>query len=329
MIGKPNLQHSELKALYQNDFSIPSGLLKEILQLPKVSLIEDLEEILEDAIRNYEFYEHAFDEKGDENKFLAPAHAIFLLGELKAIESLPKLEYFFSQDEVFVDFWMGDLLTEELWLPFYKLAEKDILRLLPFIKKLGVDVYSKSPFAEAAFLHLVFRPEQKENLLPVYKELLYWLIDKAQEYPDWNDHNDNLSNIVWDIIRNQTIELKPEVEVAIKANLVDELEADQWETAVAIFQEENDDFNRVEITIFEQYEELVDNYSFTENNEHLEFLNAFLKTEEEQKEEDVSFKSFSQAESLPHGFASSIIQEGACPCGSGEKYIACCLKQLN
>ena len=325
MIGEPNLQHNELKALYENDFSIPSGLLKQILELPKVSLIEDLEEILEDAIRNYAFYEHAFDEEGDENKFLAPAHAIFLLGELKSIESLPILEYFFSQDEMFVDFWMGDLLTEELWLPFHKLAEKDIRSLFPFIKKLEVDVYSKSPFAEAAFLHLAFHPEQKEILLPAYKKLLHWLIDKAQEYPDWNDHNENLSNIVWDIIRNQTIELKPEVEIAIKANLVDELEAEHWESAVAIFQDEAGVFNREILTIFEQYEELVDNYSFTEHNEHLEFFNSFLKP----KGEEGSSNFASQSENLPHGFASNIVQKGACPCGSGEKYIVCCLKQLN
>lgn len=325
MIGEPNLQHNELKALYENDFSIPRDLLKQILQLPKVSLIEDLEEILEDAIRNYEFYEHAFDEEGDENKFLAPAHAIFLLGELKSIESLPILEYFFSQEEEFVDFWMGDLLTEELWLPFYKLAKKDILSLFPFIKKLEVDVYSKSPFAEAAFLHLAFCPEKKAALLPAYKKLLHWLIDKAQEYPDWNDHNENLSNIVWDIIRNQTIELKSEVEMAIKANLVDELEADHWESAVAIFQDGEDVFNRAVITIFEQYEELVENYSFTEDNEHLEFFTSFLK----EKGEEVSSKFASQSENSLHEFASNIVQKGACPCGSGEKYIACCLKQLN
>jgi len=329
MIGKPNLQHRELKALYDNDFSIPRDVLKQILQLPKVSLIEDLEEILEDAIRNFEFYEHAFDEEGDENKFLAPAHAIFLLGELKSIESLPKLEYFFSQDEVFVDFWVGDLLTEELWLPFYKLAEQDILRLLPFIKKLVVDVYSKSPFAEAAFLHLVFCPEQKEALLPAYRDLLHWLIDKAQEYPDWDEHNENLSNIIWDIIRNQTIELKPEVEVAIKANLVDELEADDWENAVAIFQDEEGVFNRALLTIFEQYEELVENYSFTEHNKYPEFVNAHLKKEEEKMDKDTSSIPSSPSENSRYAFAANIILEGVCPCGSGEKYTACCLKQVN
>ena len=119
---------------------------------------------------------------------------------MKSIESLPRLEYFFSQNKGFVDFWLGDLLKEELWMPFYKLAKKDIRKLLPFIKKLAVNAYSKSPFAEAVFLHLVFHPEQKEQLLPIYKDLLNWLIDKAKEYPDWDDHNDNLSNIIWDII---------------------------------------------------------------------------------------------------------------------------------
>lgn len=325
MIGKPNLQHKELEALYEFDFSIPNDLLKQILQLPKASLIEDLEEVLDDASRNFKFYEHAFDEEGDENKFLAPAHAIFLLGELKAIESLPKLEYFFSQDEAFVDFWLGDLLTEELWLPFYKLAEKDILQLFPFIKKLGVDAYSKSPFAEAAILHLVFHREEKEQLLPTYKELLHWLIAKAKEYPDWDDHNENLSNIVWDIIRNQIIELKPEVELAVRANLVDELGAEQWEEAVAIFQEEKEDWDREILTIFEQYEEVVENYGFTEDNEHLELSNPFYQNEEE----DSSLRPYSQTEKSNQEFASNIIRKGACPCGSGEKYIACCLNHLN
>lgn len=327
MTRKPNLQHQELEALYQYDFSIPRELLTQILQLPKVSLVEDLEAILEDAIQNYKHYEVVFE--GEENQFLAPAHAIFILGELKAIDSLPKLEYFFSQNEEFIDFWMGDLLTEELWVPFYKLAESDILRLFPFIKKLGVDAFSKAPFAEAAFLYLVFHPEQKTTLLPNYKSLLNWLINKAKEYPDWDNHNENLSNIVWDIIRNQAVEFKEEVELAVKADLIDELDAEQWEREKTIFYREEECLDIKMITIFEQYKELEENYNFTDHEESAGFFTSFLQNKGEGIEEDFEFRPISKAEKTAAEFTSDIIQKGECPCGSGRKYIACCLKNLN
>ena len=129
-------------------------MLEAILALPRTSLIKDLEEVLDEAIRNFDDYDKLYEEVPPETLFLAPAHAIFLLGELGAIEALPVVNRFLEQDRDTLDFWLGDLLTEEIWQSLYKLAQADIVQLLPFISQSVQLALAKTAHLRAALLYL-------------------------------------------------------------------------------------------------------------------------------------------------------------------------------
>ena len=54
---EPEFNHPEIQKLYKNGMRIDHQIIKEILGLPRASLIDDLETILEDVVRRYEYFE--------------------------------------------------------------------------------------------------------------------------------------------------------------------------------------------------------------------------------------------------------------------------------
>ena len=80
--------------------------LKIILSLPYNSLVSDLRLILKDTIFRYEYFEKLAEksEKWQENRMSFPIHAVYLLGELKAEESLNDILETFRQGEEFIEF---------------------------------------------------------------------------------------------------------------------------------------------------------------------------------------------------------------------------------
>ncbi|MEZ4823858.1 MAG: hypothetical protein R2942_16220 [Ignavibacteria bacterium] len=56
-------------------------------------------------------------------------HAMFMLRELKAEEFLETVLDLLRQNQNFVDYWLGDLITEYMWMIIYELG-KDQLEVL-------------------------------------------------------------------------------------------------------------------------------------------------------------------------------------------------------
>lgn len=111
----PEFNHPEIQQLYENGMRIDHNVIKEILCLPRVTLINDLETILEDVVRRYEY----FKDKVDEDEWIEEGqtfliHALFLLTELNATESLDKVLQLLRQGEKLLEFWFGDFLNEEV-----------------------------------------------------------------------------------------------------------------------------------------------------------------------------------------------------------------------
>ncbi|HCT71182.1 MAG TPA: hypothetical protein DF409_09280, partial [Bacteroidales bacterium] len=84
----PVFKHDEINNLYQFGIRIPGDKLDELLALPRLSLISDLEAVLQDAVDRYGFF-HELGYKEVTHSFAL--HALFLLGELKATESLTRI----------------------------------------------------------------------------------------------------------------------------------------------------------------------------------------------------------------------------------------------
>jgi len=335
MRGNPNLIHSEIEALYEHDFSIPKEILENILVLPRPSLIKDLEEVLDEATRNFKDYDGFYEEAPEESLFLAPAHALFLLGELGALEALPTVNQFLSQGEAFLDFWLGDLLTEELWQAIYKLAQADITQLFSFITTSTEYVFAKMGHLNGALTYMALNTKKRQILAPVYKQLFQELIVQAKASPEFTDENDTLTLGSLKAIKFGLIELEAEIEMAIKADLIDDYGKDDWEIAHNFLIK-----NEPDVTIqniYEHYEaikkwynfeEPVDvDWTFKENNEYNSRPFDYIPPKEKNIDPRLAPKTVYN-DSTPFKKTSPDVGRNApCPCGSGKKYKKCCLRK--
>ena len=318
MKGNPNLIHPEIGALYEYDFSIPKETLETILALPQPSLIKDLEEVLAEANRNFESYDRFYEEEPEETLFLAPVHAIFLLGELGAIEALPAVNQFLRQKNDCLDFWLGDLLTEELWLPVYKLAKSDILQLVPFIKEINDAGFANSPHTKAISIYFVKHPEERSILLPKFQALLKEMLELATASTDSDKEEENLTYFVWDLIDIRIKALLPEIKTAVKNDLVLEYPSENWGEVKKLLNAAPLRKYTI-LDIFDHYTKINDWYTATE----APTTDAIGKIIDPRLTPTTIYSAATPFKKT----APDIGRNEPCPCGSRKKYKKCCLRK--
>ncbi len=328
MKGNPNLIHPEIGALYAYDFSIPGETIEKILALPRPSLIKDLEEVLNEAIRNFKDYDGFYEAEPEESLFLAPIHALFLLGELEAIEALPAISQFLKEDEEFLDFWLGDLLTEEVWLAIYKLAHSDMTQLFPFIMEPVEYVFAKSPYIRAALTYMVLKKTKRSVLAADYKKLTQNLIEQAKVSPEFTDEKDTLRSVVSRAIDYGLIELEEEIKMAIEAELIDNYGKNDWEIAQDLLVKNEPDASVM--TIYEHYEAIQEWYNYEESSD-IDFSQVMNNTDSFSKEKNIDPRLAPKTvynEATPFKKTTPDVgRNEPCPCGSGKKYKKCCLRK--
>lgn len=130
----PVFHHEEIHQLYQHGLDIDHGILRSILELPRETLVKDLENVLSDSLRRFEFFQNEVEGKGwDEDEMNFPLHALFLLTELRATESLPAILEHLRQGEDFLEFWCSDHITETVWHTVFHLGQGQLDLLKSFM----------------------------------------------------------------------------------------------------------------------------------------------------------------------------------------------------
>lgn len=126
----PEFTHEEAMAyLYEYGLlEFPKDKLQEILDLPRASLIADLEKVLAYTQQIFQTDKYYIDELG-----FAHIHAGFLLAELNATESWEALLNMMRQDEEFFDSYYGDFYSEYLFYPIYKLSEQSLEKIKSYL----------------------------------------------------------------------------------------------------------------------------------------------------------------------------------------------------
>jgi tetratricopeptide (TPR) repeat protein len=161
----PVFIHQEINWLYENGLRIDPEKLKAILALPRESLISDLNAVVEDSINRYQYFSEIY-EKGEwqEETMNFLVHAVFLLGELRASQSLPIVMKTFHQGSEFTDMWYGDFITGELWEPLYHLGNElpDLLR--EFVLTPGTETYARSLVCNCATQIALRQPRRKQEV---------------------------------------------------------------------------------------------------------------------------------------------------------------------
>lgn len=326
----PSFTHSEIEELYRHGLDIPVDLIKTILELPRETVIPDLERVLEDAICRYEFfYDEASDEIDgwDEDRYEFSVHAILLLTELRSVESLGKILNLLRQGNEFREFWYGDLLENLFSEPVAILGKENLKAVTNFVKEPDLDAFSRH-IGVSALEHVVRLDETRR------KEAIEHLDDLIQFHLGQLD-NDRiidttlLSFLVWSCVNISAEELLPFIRKLFEHNLIHETMVGDFQAVENAIKEEMDVGNDQPRTIFERYESLtIEPFmgAFASTNDIADDgmgLNPFSDFSGDDFPSAVQpFQPSTEPQTNPY---KDVGRNDPCPCGSGRKFKKCCL----
>ncbi len=297
----PKFNHPEINELYNHNLGIPHEILRKILALPRKTLIADLEMVLQDAIDRYGHYSML---ENDMAKCSFPLHAIYLLSELNAAESLTALLNFLEKDTDFLLFWLGDHKMENLWAVIYKLGFHNFDVVKQFLLKPGIDSYSKVAASEALCQVVLHYPERKEAVIKLFNEVFNGFLYASDD--DNLIDSDFLGMTLNYIIDSGLKELLPIIKLLFDKDYIGLSYAGDYISVVEEFKKTlRYDPKRKILSIYEVYEDIVKNWVF-DNDDH--------------EEDQYPHTPATPTESVKVG------RNDPCPCGSGKKYKKCCLK---
>jgi tetratricopeptide (TPR) repeat protein len=298
----PFFTHPEINNLYHYGIRIPHGILSEILELPRQTLIADLEMVINDSIERYDHFKEL---KYNEETTSFPFHAMFLLKELKAEEILPKVLAFLESDNDFLDFWLGDHLTTSIWQCLYVLGINNTGILKEFLLKPGIYTYSKTAVSETLCQMVLHHPEKKEEITAIFSEVFTHFAEASLE--DNLLDTDFLGLAIGGAFHCHLDELLPIIKTLYEKQYV----------ALGI----NGDYNAVEKYFRKPsaFNHKRNNYSIFELYDHI--LSTWSGYNEEKKE-----YSYNRTIPIEQVKSEKIGRNDDCPCGSGKKYKKCCMK---
>lgn len=308
----PNFKNKAINFLYQSNEEIDFNILKEILNSDRESTIEDLNKVLKDSINRFAYFsKKSLGSDYTPNDTFFVLHALFLLGELKAKESLEDVLQILSLDYDFIDFYIGDNLTEHLDLILYKIGNTKLERFKEFVLKPGIDSYNKGVASQMATFIAFHQPERREEVISWYREIFEFFIENT-EADDVFDSN-LVGLMVADLIDIRADELLPEIEELFDNNLVDMAVCGDM---IEVEEEINKSIKKEVIPkindIFKIYSILKDEEGNINEDSEIEF-------EEYRKPSSHTNIGAPKAKD-----GKKVGRNDSCPCGSGLKYKNCC-----
>jgi hypothetical protein len=326
----PTFHHEEIQELYRHDLRIDPEILRKILTLPREPLILDLESVVTDSIRRFDFYQQKVTDDGtwknDEMNF--PLHALFLITELKAVEKLPVVLDLLRQSNDFHHFWFSDHTTETLWHFIYHLGSEQLELLISFMEEPASSYLGKWAVISGVTQMGLHHPERKEEIIHWYESLVDFYIE---------NHNDPaladpevVSNVICELCDLNAVRLLPKIEQLYKLDLVYTGIPGTYESV------REDIVKQISHSKYQVFESIFDHY------EHITTTWYGYMTEEQYAEKEAK-----KREEIERDYAFNPLQihkpherqpqvtfkrnfpktgrNDPCPCGSGKKYKKCCM----
>ena len=312
---KPVFIHPEIEWLYQFDSKIDIEKLNIILSLKRETLIADLKTVLKDAVVRYEYYLE-LDEAGklNETECFFALHAVYILGELEATESLDAILEVLKGDDDFLHFWFYDLLTETFWDILFKLGKNQLEKLKVFMLTPNIETYARTEIIQAVSQIILHFPERRQETIKWFKNIIDKFINSKPESGIID--SDQIGLMICDIVDFKGIELINEIEQLYSLGYVTVGISGSFESVKKdIYQKATFDYQNELTTIFELYKSL---------------------NEEPSQESD--YDKYSPYEEPKQAYSQTVNNEISapkvgrnepCPCGSGKKFKKCCLNKLN
>lgn len=305
----PTFFHSEIDHLYQYGYEIPLHYIDEIKALPRETLIKDLNAVIYDSIARFDIFNS--DDWDHENGSWFHLHALFVLRDIQAEESLEVILDFLSQDEDLVEYWTGDILTEDFWAIIAMCGKNNLDRLSSFLKETGRYIWARAAVSEAVNQLAQHDIIPKQAAIDWLGDLLkYYLENQQTENLIDSDLNGLLIAMYLDL---EAKELSPLVQQMFEAQIVDETCAGNWEEVKKRLDKSLSTSAKREINSIEQLYEVIKKASACQN------LNQNGHYDERYRDEDYNIKPI-----IPHiNNTLKIGRNDLCPCDSGKKYKKC------
>lgn len=329
----PQLYHPELTVLYEQGLRISADTLRQLLALPRETLVADLGRILWDSVRRYEhFYEEMEQRSWDENRDNFMMHALFLLTELRADDQLPLLLDVLRQGHDYLDFWYADHIFETWWHFIYQLGGEQLDVLYDFMLERDIHYFGKNVVSETVKQIGLHQPDRLPEVLQWFESILTYFLDHLDD-PLLIDI-EVISNLIAEISELDGAEgLLPLIRSCYDLELVDQflvgtyddLERDILKGKKYTFK------STVFDNIFDHYHHIVTTwYGYTSKKEQETKLaapetgKAVVETKQSKPPTSRSSLPGTVPKKMP---LPKVGRNAPCPCGSGKKYKHCCLKK--
>ncbi len=299
--GLPQFNHVQINCLYEFGLSIPHEKLREIISLPRTTLIEDLEKVLMDGVNRYDFFVGIESTEATDAFVL---HALFLLKEIQAVESLPIVFSFLRCDNEVLDLWLGDHLMESLWMCLYTLGFACTNMLKDFLMESGVDTYAKMAVSEALCQIVLHNPERRDEISTVYADVFTHFSEATLE--DNLIDSEFLGLAICDTINCNLHELLPIIKFLHDKGYVSLMVNGTYENVEKAFADKpRRNYKKELYTIVELYANVLKTWAGYNEDKQPEPLKPIFP--------------------INAAVANNVGRNDPCPCGSGKKYKKCCM----
>lgn len=308
----PNFNHQEIEWLYSNGLYIGEKKLNTILSLPKITLIQDLEAVLQDSINRYDFFQKKVDENGwDEENMNFVIHAIYILGELKATKSINAIFNVLSQSDGYLELYLGDFITSILWEPLYKIAVNNFEECKHFMFRPGINTYARTTVSAMVEQIALHHPERRDDAVNWFASVIDFFLSRTLD--DNVIDSDLVGLIICNVIDIDGTELLPKIEKLFEREIVSKGICGGWKEVKEAFKRPGTYDKRKKIySIAERYEEITSTW-FGYNSEESSFK--------------FDYNDYAETLAMPVRVEPKIGRNEPCPCGSGKKYKKCCLNK--
>ena len=174
----PAFHHAEMDWLYEHNMVLPPEKAQAILELPRQTRLEDLETVLQDGIRRYDYFSSK-DWDGKSYTFLY--HAIILLGELRATESLPAVLDQLRQGDEYMEYWFSDWLDDLFQTPLYHMGREQLDVIQDFMQEPHIESHYKNQAAQVLKLVGLLEPERLEEVKEKYREIIRYFLARTDD----------------------------------------------------------------------------------------------------------------------------------------------------
>ena len=317
-VEPPIFEIQLIEQLYAHGTEIDHDIFVELLKMDRKILINDLNKVLKDSIDRYKYFSEKAKEDGyidEELTFLI--HALFLLGELEASESIDNVFEILSQDSDFIEFYISDILTEYLWIAIYKIAKNDFDACKQFMQRPGINAFHKVVVSEAITLNAFEQPDKYKEVVDWYKSMFNFFISSSV---DDNVIDDNLIGMmITDVMDLKSVELMPQIEQLYEKQMVDKMNCGDLEEVKSVIEaSKSDNDKRESLDIYSIYKKIQSwgNYDGFDKG----VIDEDYKVNEvAEKEEETPIQVEREGRKIG--------RNEPCPCGSGKKYKKCCLNK--